>query len=166
MDFTIRPLQEGDLLSLEWGGEYAHFRHKHRTDYQRSLKGEITYLIADIQGFPAGQLIFKTHDPYTENSYLANGITRGYLFSLRVHPDYRHQGIGQALTQFAESTLKNYGFTLATICVAKTNAYAKRLYEKWGYKITRDHIGYWSYIDLNGQTIYHADPEWVMEKNL
>ena len=164
MNFTIRPLQEQDLLPLEWAGEYAHFRHKHRTDYNRSLRGEIYYLVAAIAGFPAGQLIFKTHDPSAENSYLADGITRGYLFSLRVHKDYQRQGLGSALTQAAEATLKQKGFTLATICVAKTNTYAKTLYEKWGYKIIRDHIGYWSFQDLDGTTKYHADPEWVMEK--
>ena len=166
MDWIIRPLEERDLLLLEWGGAYSHFRHKHRTDYDRSLRGEIYYLIADIAGFPAGQLIFKTHDSSPENSYLADGITRGYLFSLRVHPDYRRQGLGLALTQAAEAALKAKGFTLATICVEKTNTYALNLYEKWGYKIVRDHIGYWSYQDLNGTVQYHADPEWVMQKHL
>ena len=164
--FTIRPLQEQDLLPLEWAGEYSHFRHKHRTDYERSLKGEIHYLIADVPGFPAGQLIFKTHDPHPENSYLADGITRGYLFSLRTHKNYRRQGIGRALTLAAEQALIQKGFTLVTICVEKTNAYAKTLYEKWGYQIIRDHIGYWSFQDLDGTVKYHADPEWVMEKNL
>ncbi|MBI4035075.1 MAG: GNAT family N-acetyltransferase [Candidatus Chisholmbacteria bacterium] len=166
MNFVIRPLEARDLLPLEWGGEYSHFRHKHRTDYQRSLRGEIYYLVADIQGFPAGQIIFKTHDPNPQNSYLTDGITRGYLFSLRVHPDYRRHGIGLALTQAAENQLLRQGFTIATICVAKTNTYAKTLYEKWGYHTTRDHIGYWSYQDLDGTVKYHADPEWVMEKHL
>ena len=166
MNFTIRPLQEQDLLPLEWAGEYSHFRHKHQSDLERSLRGEIFYLVADVAGFPAGQLIFKTHDPYTENSYLADGATRGYLFSLRTHPDYRRHGIGLALTQTAETKLKQQGFKLATICVEKTNIYAQKLYEKWGYQIFRDHIGYWSYIDLNGTTSYHADPEWVMQKTL
>ena len=166
MNFTIRPLEERDLLPLEWAGEYAHFRHKHRTDYERSLRGEIYYLVADVSGFPAGQIIFKTFDPYPENNYLTDGTTRGYLFSLRVHQDYQRQGIGRALTQAAETALIESGFRLATICVTKTNTYAKSLYEKWGYKIFRDHIGYWSYVDLNGQVIYHADPEWVMEKQL
>ena len=152
MDFTTRPLEARDLLPLEWGGAYSHFRHKHRTDYDRSLRGEIYYLIADIAGFPAGQLIFKTHDSSPENSYLADGITRGYLFSLRVHPDYRRQGLGLALTQAAEAALKAKGFTLATICVEKTNTYALNLYEKWGYKIVRDHTGYWSYQDIDGTT--------------
>lgn len=166
MPWIIRPLEERDLLPLEWDGAYAHFRHKHRTDYDRSLRGEIYYLVADIAGFPAGQIIFKTHDPSPENSYLADGITRGYLFSLRVHPDYRRRGLGLVLTQTAETTLIQKGFTLATICVAKTNAYAKTLYEKWGYKITRDHIGYWSYVRPDSTTKYHADPEWVMEKTI
>ena len=166
MKWIIRPLEARDLLPLEWGGEYSHFRHKHRTDYDRSLRGEIYYLIADITGFPVGQIIFKTHDPSLENSYLANGVTRGYLFSLRVHHRFRRRGLGSALTQTAETTLAQKGFTLATICVAKTNPYAKTLYEKWGYQIVRDHIGYWSYKDLDGTTKYHADPEWVMEKTI
>lgn len=166
MTFTIRPLQESDLLPLEWGGEYAHFRHKHRTDYDRSLRGEIYYLVADVNGFPAGQIIYKTYDPYPENNYLVDGATRGYLFSLRVHPDYRRRGLGLALTLAAETALIQKGFTLATICVAKTNTYAKILYEKWGYEIVRDHIGYWSYQDLDGTVSYHADPEWVMEKTI
>ncbi|OGY15782.1 MAG: hypothetical protein A2784_01515 [Candidatus Chisholmbacteria bacterium RIFCSPHIGHO2_01_FULL_48_12] len=166
MDFIIRPLEERDLLPLEWGGEYSHFRYKHRTDYDRNLRGEIYYLVADVAGFPAGQIIFKTHDSSPENSYLANGTTRGYLFSLRVHPDYRKQGTGLALTQAAETVLAQKGFKLATICVAKTNTYAKTLYEKWGYQIVRDHIGYWSYQDLDGTTKYHADPEWVMQKTI
>lgn len=63
----------------------------------------------------------------------ADGKTRAYLSALRIHPDYRGQGLGTKLMQRVIERIKEKEFTEVTIGAYKHEPEIQELYEKWGF---------------------------------
>ena len=61
---------------------------------------------------------------------------RGWVTTIGVRPEFRHQGIGRALLEAVESGI---GMERVRLCVRKTNLAAIRMYETAGYR----HVGAW-----------------------
>ena len=55
------------------------------------------------------------------------------MMNIAVHPDYRRQGIAEALVQTLVSDLKTRGSRCLTLEVRASNEPAQRLYEKLGF---------------------------------
>ena len=55
------------------------------------------------------------------------------MMNIAVHPDYRRQGIAEALVQTLVSDLKTRGSRCLTLEVRASNEPAKKLYEKLGF---------------------------------
>jgi ribosomal-protein-alanine N-acetyltransferase len=67
-----------------------------------------------------------------------------HLVSVAVHPDYRNRGIGRELVVFAEERARAWERTRIRLEVRKTNATARRLYERLDYRanrVLRDYYG-------------------------
>jgi len=80
-----------------------------------------TYL-AMIEGQIAGFIILQLRGAFT-----------GYVKTIIVHPDWRNQGIGTQLLQFAENQI----FTEKPnvfLCVSSFNKKAQKFYRRLGYK--------------------------------
>jgi ribosomal protein S18 acetylase RimI-like enzyme len=58
---------------------------------------------------------------------------RGWIYSMAVHPDHRHQGIGSRLLSFAEQRLTMLGCVKINLQVMRGNEEAQRFYEASGY---------------------------------
>ena len=56
------------------------------------------------------------------------------MMNVAVHPDYRRQGIGQALVTALVETLKEWGSHCLTLEVRASNLPAQKLYEKLGFQ--------------------------------
>jgi ribosomal protein S18 acetylase RimI-like enzyme len=159
----IREATEKDLPSLEWEGEFSHFRLVYRRAMKEARKGRQILLVADHKKNIIGQLfiLFNTVHadpkpvPYT-----------GYLYSFRVKPEFRNQGIGGALIHQAEEILVERGFHRVLIGVAKINDGARRLYERHDYEIIAEDPGEWSFVDHKNQLRRIAEPTYIMEKFL
>ncbi len=159
--YRIREATEKDLPSLEWGGEFSHFRHVYRRAMKESKNGRQTLLVVDYNKHIIGQLfvLFNTvqadprPSPYT-----------GYLYSFRVKPEFRNQGIGGALIKRAEEILVERAFQRVLIGVAKINDGARRLYERHGYHVIAEDPGEWSFIDHMNQLQKIVEPTYIMEK--
>lgn len=160
---TFRLAEKSDVPKLEWYGLYIHFRHLLRRAYREQLRGRRLMLIADCNGFPIGQVFIQLA---STNEMVADGITRAYLYSFRVMEMFQGHGIGTRLLQEAESILRERGFSIATLSVAKTNHEAMRLYQRNGYRIFAEDAGRWDYVDHRGITQYVDEPCWVLEKFL
>lgn len=160
---VFRVAESADVHKLEWYGQYMHFRNLLRRAYQEQLRGRRLMLVADVNGFPVGQVFIQLE---SNNPFVADGLTRAYLYSFRVMEMFRGLGIGTRLLQEAESRLMERGYRIAMLSVAKTNHGALRLYERNGYVIVRDDPGRWSYIDHRGVTRYVEEPSWMLEKPL
>jgi len=83
-----------------------------------------------------------------------------------VRPEFRGEGIGTTLMETAEEDLRQRGFQLVSLNVARNNQDARRLYERLGYQVVAPEPGIWSYIDHRGRRRQVEEPAWRMEKEL
>lgn len=79
---------------------------------------------------------------------IADGLRAAYLHTLIVAPSFRRLGIAEALTRAASGEAEARGADVLTIGVDGPNAYARRLYEKWGFK------AYHATTDLRGELVF------------
>lgn len=163
MPIRIRKLQRDDLPKLEWHGEFTHYRKVFLRTYKEQRKGNRIMLVADCQDFPVGRLFIQFR---SISGNLADGETKGYIYSFHVMAMFRGQGIGTRMLQVAEVILKRRSFQLVTIAVAKDNFGALRLYQRYGYTIYGQHEGRWQYRDHNNDLRAVHEPAWLMKKEL
>jgi ribosomal protein S18 acetylase RimI-like enzyme len=159
----IRPVRETELPALEWDGAYTHYRRVFRQTYDDVVRGQRLMLVAVDGQQLVGQVFVQLSS--TETRY-ADGYDRGYLYSLRVRPDWQGQGLGTRLIRAAESALRARGFRVAVIAAGKDNPGARRLYERLGYRVFTDDPGVWYFVDVRGLQQSIHEPCWVMEKQL
>lgn len=160
----IRPATRADLPDLEWEGELTHFRKVFADAYRRSEQGLSLIWIAVLPGMGLiGQVFIQL---ICDRHELADGRQRAYLYSFRVRPRYRGQGLGTRILQVVEDNLAERGFGRITLNVAKDNPRAQELYVRCGYQRVANEPGIWSYPDEKG--IWHTveEPAWRMEKDL
>lgn len=161
---AIRLATQKDLPSLEWEGEYTHFRQLYREIYQGACDGRALMWVADLPvAGVIGQLFVQLTSGRTE---LADGKTRAYIYGFRIKPAYRRQGLGRKMLQIAETDLLERRFSWATLNVARDNPAARRLYEAAGYQVVGADPGIWSYIDHQGVRREVNEPAWRMLKQL
>ena len=97
---------------------------------------------------------------------LADGWQRAYLYSFRIKPEFRNQGLGTEMIRVIENYLLAKQFSRLTLNVARDNPDARRLYNRLGFQIVAEEPGVWSYPDELG--VWHTvqEPSWRMEKLL
>lgn len=161
LDCCVRGVRPDDLPRLEWFGTHAHLRNMEEANLRDVEAGAKLWLVAEANSFPIGHLKInlRVEDPL-------RGNPRGYLFALRVFEPFQGLGIGTALIQAAEQTLRARGFRYVSIAVARENRRARRLYQRLGYTIYREEIGRWQYVDLEGRLQRMEEPEYLMDKPL
>lgn len=161
---VIRQATHIDLYSLEWEGEYQHFRKVYEEAYQRMEKGLSILWIMDLPGTGViGQAFVQYICGRPE---LADGHTRAYMYAFRIRPEYRSLGLGSMMLDFLEDFLKEKGYKSITLNVAKDNPRAQKLYQHHGYQIIAHEPGEWSYEDHEDKIRYVREPAWRMEKKL
>jgi len=160
---TLRMAVRADLAKLEWYGQYTHYRQLFRRAFRDQQAGRRFILVATTNDFPVGMVIIQLQ---SNERKVADGVTRAYLYSLRVMEMFRGHGIGTRLILEAEAILRERGITWTTIAVAKDNPHARRLYERLGYSIFAEDTGQWSYIDHKGESRVVNEPCWILEKQI
>jgi ribosomal protein S18 acetylase RimI-like enzyme len=122
----IRHIQRGDLIALEWDGEYRHFRKVYADAFARFENGNSILWVADLPGAGIiGQVFIQLTCDRPE---LGDGHCRAYLYSFRVKPEYRGLGLGTKILQVVEEDLRQRGYEFVTLNVAKDNPDAQKLY--------------------------------------
>lgn len=159
----FRLATESDLPLLEWYGQFTHFRRLYRKTYQDQCAGIRQMLVADLNGFPIGQIFILLN--FAARKRVEGGV-RGYIYALRVIDHMQGMGIGTRLIEQAEQRLMQHGYEWSTISVAKTNTKARHLYERLGYCIFRDDPGRWHYVNHVGAVVHVNEPCWMLEKRL
>ncbi|PQV64548.1 Ribosomal protein S18 acetylase RimI [Abditibacterium utsteinense] len=144
---AVRVARAADLPHLEWHGG-ADLRSFYEATWQSHQSGESTLLVADLGGFPIGQIVVlwrgKPSHPHFPD-----------LQSLRVHPAFRGLGVGSRLIEAAEKLCAERDYSKVGLSVGLDNPRARQLYEKLGYQ--SQEIIYdeeWSYLDQNGREIH------------
>lgn len=160
----IRPLEEHDLPGLEWGGEFAHFRRLYQQHYENSLSGNTLIWVAENSCAEiVGQVFLLLRSRSRE---IADGTFQAYLFSFRIKPAYRDQGLGGFMLEMVEDYLRVRGYRFLRLNVARANPLARRMYEKHGYRMIGPEPGVWQYQDQYGQWQTCSEPAWKMIKRL
>lgn len=112
-------------------------------------------LVAEVDGVPAGSIIFFPADrqPELDKPLLEYLRTRGidlpelffegepgtlYLSTMAVLPDYRGRGIATSLIPAAEAKGAELGFARTSLLVSAGKPKARGLYERLGYAVLRE----------------------------
>jgi ribosomal protein S18 acetylase RimI-like enzyme len=160
----IRQANKDDLPSLEWNGEYTHFRRLYADTYLMAQQGQALIWIAETSGSGLiGQCFVSLKGSRLE---LADGSTRAYIYGFRIQTPYRNQGIGTRMMQTIERDLMSRGFKQVTLNVGQVNLDARRFYDRLGYIVIGEESGDWSYIDDKGKRKDVHEPAWRMIKDL
>jgi ribosomal protein S18 acetylase RimI-like enzyme len=160
----VRQANQADLPSLEWDGEYTHFRRLYADAYTMVVQGNAIIWIAEQNGSSLiGQLFVSLLGNRLE---LADGVTRAYIYGFRIRPQFRNQGIGTMIMHTIEADLKRRGFRQITLNVGQENHAARRFYDRLGYMVVGPDPGRWSYIDDKGKRRDVLEPAWRMIKDL
>lgn len=163
LQVTVRPLIESDLPALEWDGAYIHFRRVYAEHYHSMCHGNTLIWVAETDAKEIiGQLFLLL---ISQQKEVADGTKRAYLFSFRIKPEFRNQGLGTEMINLVEADLLKRGFSQIRINVARANIGAKRLYERLGYRVIGSDPGYWKYQDHLGEWRTVKEPAWRMLKN-
>jgi ribosomal protein S18 acetylase RimI-like enzyme len=163
VSFRVRPAVESDLKALEWEGQYARFRRVYRRAMEETRRNRRLILVAEAAGQVVGQIFAQYQSTHIDR--WDRGHT-GYLYALRVRPEYRNQGIGTRLIQEAEAGLMRRGLSRAVIAVGKDNGPALRLYERLGYTQFAEDPGLWSYVDDQGKVQHVFEPAFLLHRTL
>ncbi len=152
---VIRAAQHSDLAKLEWFGSYAHFRDLYRRTWLDHQAGQRLMLVADLRGFPVGQVWLDV----TPFEY-------AYLYALRVFEPLQNLHIGTALVRAAQALAVQHGYRQIQLAVEKTNHAARRLYEREGFQMFGQRVDVWSYTDQHGQIHWIQEDVFGMRKTL
>jgi ribosomal protein S18 acetylase RimI-like enzyme len=162
-DVQLRLARKADLSKLEWFGQFTHYRALYARTFEQQQQERRLMLLATVNEFPVGQVFIHLTDtglPEEERQ------RRGYVYALRVLDPFRGQGIGSRLILQGEELLRERDYRWVVIAVAKTNAGARRLYERLGYLVYGEDPGRWSYVDHQGRLQRVEEPSWMLEKRL
>lgn len=154
----IRQAKRADLPRLEWFGMLTPFRESIEEALTRAENGEISYLVAEVNGYPVGQVLIDC------NTRKDDGV--GIVWALRVIPNMQNLGIGSQLMDAAEQTIRVRGLRVAELEVAQDNSGAKRLYDRLGYQVCRETVTSWWYKTPEGETVHVNEDAWAMCKTL
>jgi ribosomal protein S18 acetylase RimI-like enzyme len=155
---TIRLCRADDLPALEWFGLFTEHREIIRETFESQERGEAVILVADLNGFPAGQVWI--------NLTLKKAEATGALWAVRVLPCLQNLGIGARLMTAAEQLLAERGYTGVELGVEKDNPGARRFYERLGYRLTGIAQGEYQYTTPDGTPAMMPIDEWILRKEL
>jgi ribosomal protein S18 acetylase RimI-like enzyme len=154
----IRSCRSEDLKKLLWFGKFYEHKEIINKAYERQSKGELIFLVAEINNFPAGQLWIdfkKSRHPGT-----------ALIWAFRVFSPFRSLGIGKRLIKCSEKILISKKFKFAEIGVEKDNRRAKSFYEKMGYIVYDEISENWNYTNPEENVIGRISTQWILRKEL
>jgi ribosomal-protein-alanine N-acetyltransferase len=139
----IRPAKKEDFAHI-WSLEEICF--KEETFSKRQLryllfKAKSTVLVALMDGKLIGSVIVL----------LRNHILNARIYSLNVHPAYRHAGVASLLMDTALKILKEKGYEKITLEVGVNNNAAQNLYRSKGFVMDKTLYNYYK----SGDDAYH-----------
>src|SRR5690606_20085317 len=113
----IRPVAAVDLPTLEWEGEYVHFRRVYAQVFLRCQTGKSLMWLAEQADQPAlGQVFVQLASEADPSA--ADGRWRAYIHAFRVRPAWRGRGLGSQLLAHAEADLLQRGYGQVCLQVA------------------------------------------------
>ena len=113
--------------------------------FRAMAEGRRDIWIAECDGYLVGTL---TIEWLADDPSLADGVAIAHVSNLVVHPYYRHRGIARGLLASAEHAATLKAFRSMTIGVDEGNHYARTIYERRGYRWSKDLHAPWGRIHV------------------
>ncbi len=155
---TIRRARREDLPELEWFGLHTPHREIIATAFRTQERGQGALLVAEVNGFPAGQLCV--------DFLRKRSLKRGTLWALRVFAPFRKLGLGTRLILAGEAAVLDYGYAEAELGVDRDNAGVLGFYDRLGYEACGTERGRYSYRTPDGDVVQVAIDQWILRKVL
>ena len=155
---TIRRARRDDLPELEWFGLHRPHREIIATAFRTQELGHGALLVAEVNGFPAGQLCI--------DFLRKRSLKRGTLWALRVFAPFRKLGLGKRLVLAGEAAVLDYGYAEAELGVDRDNAGVLGFYDRLGYEACGTERGRYSYRTPDGEQVQVAIDQWILHKVL
>ncbi len=149
---VIRAARIDDLptMSAMWGPERRHSQKRLLRRYFDEQRADVQRgLVADFNGHVVGQLWSRYRHI---DRRIADGLDAVYMHTLFVVSPFRRLGIAAALTKTTSREAVERGVDVLTIGVDRPNTEARRLYEKWGFRV------YYQISDLSGDLVFLRRP--------
>ena len=145
----VRPAEkhELDLLERAFGPLEKHAERLHRQNH-----GDAQYLIAWYEGKPVGHGLLKWSGATEEHIALFVNGKCPDVEDVYVVETMRSRSIGGQILNFAESLVRERGYTRIGLSVGVENVRAKALYHRLGYQETPlgEHHEHGKYVDEHG----------------
>lgn len=158
LDVVVRTTHEEDLALLEWFGMFTPHRELIREAFERQERGEVVMLVAEVNGFPAGQA-------WVDLERSAD-VSAGYIWAMRVLPMLQRKGVGTRLLEAVEEAIAARGLRQAEIGVEKDNTGALRLYERAGYRVVNELHETYEFLTPEGALVRVPVDQWILRKVL
>jgi|CXWL01.1.fsa_nt_gi ribosomal protein S18 acetylase RimI-like enzyme len=131
MNIRKGVIKDFEQLNQDWAWDQADWqRESQKTTIQAIHDGKQEFWVIEADDHIIGELHISWEK---EDKDDANGQNRAYLFALRIHPEYRGQGLGTKLMFSVLQRVKENGYAEATIGAYKDEPHLKELYKKWGF---------------------------------
>lgn len=155
---ALRLAVEDDLPVLEWYGQFTHHREVIATAFRMQREGTGAMLLADVNGFPAGQVWID----FARKRHA--GIAT--LWAVRVFDPFQGLSLGTRLMRAAERLVVERGMPDAELGVDRDNAGVIRFYERLGYTRAGEESGSFRYRTPDGAAVEVAIDQWLLRKRL
>ena len=145
---VVREAEIADLAAMSemWGPDRVDSQRRVlRRYFEDHGHGAQLGFVADFNGHLVGQLWSRYRHIDTR---IADGLEIAYLHTLVVAPAFRQLGVAEGLTRAASVAAAQRGLEHLVIGVDRPNEYARRLYEKWGFR------RYHETFDLRGDLVF------------
>ncbi|MBA2277769.1 MAG: GNAT family N-acetyltransferase [Chloroflexia bacterium] len=131
-DPRIRLATNVDLSALMAAPWSSGLPEKHRDRFERQVRGETAYLLAEVDGAIIGHLLLKWDGPSDEpvRSLLPPCVE---IEDFVVELELRSRGIGAMLLAHAAKMTRERGLTRLGLAVGIGNTRARSLYERSGF---------------------------------
>jgi GNAT superfamily N-acetyltransferase len=144
-----------DALKLEWNGAFTAHRQIIAEAFESHARGDGLVLVGVVCGFPVAQLWVK----------LAGGSVPRF-WALRVMGGFQGLGLGTRLLRFGERSLVSRSHGVCEIGVERSNAAARRLYERLGYRTSYQQLETYCYGTPWGEVRSGVADQWILQKRL
>jgi len=161
LEIVIRRCTQADLMALEWFGLFTDHREIIHAAFDRQRTGEVVMLVADLGGFPVGQVWVDFRRPCDQPQG-----PDATLWAVRVLPPLCGHRIGERLMQAAERLVRERGGRTLSLTVERSNRDARRFYERLGWTESGIARQEYHYRAPDGQQRRVPLDQWVMRKTL
>lgn len=131
MQIRKGEIEDFKKLNHGWAWGNTPSERKAQNDYIEGIKRGAQEFLVIANG---DDIIGELHIYWDQNDKdEANGKDRAYLSALRIHPDFRNQGLGTQLIQSAINRIKEKDYKEVTIAAYIHEPDIGNLYKKWGF---------------------------------